>query len=254
MSASSQGSQTPLFDPFAIPKMRVDAVPQHQRDPRLGERVPNLPPRRMAGGSGASSRTAPRNAHSQPPRELTVGMLHSQTSNTKLKNYGVSTPAADAETPDTTVDETDGCLGNTGHRIIKAVLAGILEFFIDKRMQNSCDGCTVDHPSQTRHTCLFEPSAYYFYGCFEEISLKLLTPELKNILAQALSQYGGRPHLQRIQGAVEAILYDLKDEMYIVEQLSLIREKFIDESCEEINTAVDKWKRAVSEDPEITQV
>ncbi|CAM4534923.1 unnamed protein product [Leuciscus chuanchicus] len=100
MSASSRGgetaerlkaeigrgpSQTPLFDPFAIPKMRVDGVPRQQRDPRLGERAPNRPPRRMAGGSGASSRTAPRNAHSQPPRELTVGMLHSQTSNTKLK-------------------------------------------------------------------------------------------------------------------------------------------------------------------------
>ncbi|XDV44855.1 hypothetical protein PO909_013073 [Leuciscus waleckii] len=172
-----------------------------------------------------------------------------------LTNYGVATPAADAETPDTTVDETDGCLGDTGHRIIKAILAVILEILVDKRMKKNCDGCMVDHPSQTRHSCLFEPSAYYFYGCFEEISVKLLTPELKNILAQALSQYGGRPHLQRIEGAVEAILYGLKDEMYIVEQLSLIREKLIDESCEEIiYTAVDKWKLAVSEDPEITQV
>ena len=172
-----------------------------------------------------------------------------------LRNYGVSTPSPASETPDTTVDETDGCLGDTGHRIIKAILAVILEILIDKQMKKDCLGCTVDHPSQTRHSCLFEPCAYYFYGCFEEISLKLHTPELKNILAQALSQYGGKPHLQRIEGAVEVILYGLKDEMYIVEQLSLIREKLIDESCKEIiYTAVDKWKLAVSEDPEITQV
>ncbi|XDV11212.1 hypothetical protein PO909_000213 [Leuciscus waleckii] len=100
MSASSRGGETAerasprdkargsnrcLLEPFAIPKMRVDAVPRQQRDPRLGARAPNRPPRRTAGGSGASSRTASRNAHSQPPRELTVGMLHSQTSNTKLK-------------------------------------------------------------------------------------------------------------------------------------------------------------------------
>ena len=103
-----------------------------------------------------------------------------------LRNYGVSTPAPVTETPDTNNDEMDDCLGDTGHRIIKAILAVILEILVDKQMKKDCIGCTVDHPSQTRHSCLFEPSAYYFYGCFEEISLKLLTPELKKHIGSGL--------------------------------------------------------------------
>lgn len=122
-------------------------------------------------------------------------------------------------------------------------------------MKQDCDGRAADHPCQTRHSCLFEPSAYYFYGCFDEISLKLLKPELKSISAQVLNQFGATPHLQRIPGAVEVILFELRDEMYIVEQLVFIREKLVHESCEQIvYDAVDSWKRIAAEDPESFQV
>jgi len=122
-------------------------------------------------------------------------------------------------------------------------------------MKKDCAGCTVDHPSQTRHSCLFDPTPYYFYSCFDEISLKLLKPELKTILAQALNLYGATPHLQRIQGAVETILFELKDEMYIVEHLASIRQKLVDESCEQIvYNAVDNWKHVDAENLDSTSV
>lgn len=113
----------------------------------------------------------------------------------------------------------------------------------------------MDHPSQTRNACLYEPSAYYFHGCFDEISLKLLRPELKNILAQALNLCGVTPHLQRIQGAVEMILFELKDEMYIVKQLASNKQRLLDETCEQIvYNAVDNWKLADTENPGPTSV
>ncbi|KAG1955351.1 hypothetical protein F2P79_008444 [Pimephales promelas] len=126
-----------------------------------------------------------------------------------------------AETPGTTSsDELDGCLGDTGHRIIKAVVTIILEYLIDKKKP-----------------------------------LKLLKPELKTILAQALNLYGATPHLQRIQGAVETILFELKDEMYIVEHLASIRQKLVDESCEQIvYNAVDNWKHVDAENLDSTSV
>lgn len=44
--------------------------------------------------------------------------------------------AAAAEIPDVTSgDEPDGCIGDTGHRIIKAVVIIILEYLIDKWMK-----------------------------------------------------------------------------------------------------------------------
>lgn len=158
-----------------------------------------------------------------------------------LANY--SPPGPLAGVPDE--DSVDGCIGVTGHRIIKAVVTVLLEHLIDKRMKKECAGCEVDHPSQTRHSCLFEPAPYYFYGCYDEISQKLLKPELKNILANTLKPFGLTPHLQRIQGTVESVLCDLRDEIYIVEELASMRQKLVDESCEEvIYNAVDNWKLA----------
>ncbi|KAL0152367.1 hypothetical protein M9458_052090, partial [Cirrhinus mrigala] len=140
-----------------------------------------------------------------------------------------------------TLDTVNGCTGVTCHKI-KAVVAIILEHLIDGELKRSCYGCEHDHPLQIQHSCLYEAPAYYFLGCFEELSQKLFKPDLKSILAQTLKLFGLTPHLQRIQGV-------LRDEMYIVNGLAELRKKLVDETCEQaIYDAVDSWKKSASAD------
>lgn len=140
-------------------------------------------------------------------------------------------------------DDTDGCIHTDAFKIIKATIVVILEHIINKKLKELCLGCEVDHPSQLRHSCLFEPCAYFFDAYFEELSRDLVKPELKHIIAQALNRFGLRVNPQRIQGTVDAILCELRDEVYIVEKLREIREKIVDVNSEQIvYDAVDGWK------------
>jgi hypothetical protein len=137
----------------------------------------------------------------------------------------------------------------TGHKIIKAVVGIILEHLVDRQLKKNCYGCEVSHPSQTQHSCLYEAPAYYFLGCFEELRGKVCKPDLKLILARTLKLFGLSPHLQRIQGVVDAVLCELRDEMYIVGGLAELRTKVVDESCEQaVYDAVDSWKKSAPAD------
>ncbi len=70
-------------------------------------------------------------------------------------------------------------------------------------------------------------------------------PGLKLILARTLKLFGLSPHLQRIQGVVDAVLCGLRDEMYIVGGLAELRTKLVDETCEQaVYDAVDRWKES----------
>lgn len=169
-----------------------------------------------------------------------------------LAKYNPPPPHAgpsDTANSENVSDTVDGCIGVIGHKIIKAVVAIILEHLVDKQLKKDCYGCQVDHPSQTQHSCLYEAPAYYFLACFEQLSHKLCKPDLKLILAQTLKLFGLTPHQQRIQGVVDGVLCELRDEMYIVEGLAELRTKLVDETCEQaIYNAVDSWKKSTPAD------
>ncbi|KAL1249284.1 hypothetical protein QQF64_020289 [Cirrhinus molitorella] len=88
------------------------------------------------------------------------------------------------------IDDTDGCISRDAFSIIKATIVVILEHLINKKLKELCLGCEVEHPSQLRHSCLFEPSAYFFDAYFEELSRSLIKPELKHVIAQLCNRIG----------------------------------------------------------------
>ncbi len=117
----------------------------------------------------------------------------------------------------------------TGHIIIKSVVGIILEHLVDRHLKKNCYGCEVDHPSQTQHSCLYEAPAYYFLGYFEELRAKVCKTFSKtHSAARTLKLFGLSPHLQRIQGVVDAVLCELRDEMFIVGGLAELRTKLVD--------------------------
>ncbi len=93
---------------------------------------------------------------------------------------------ADTTGSEAVSDAIDGCISVTGHKIIKAVVGIILEHLVDRQLKKNCYGCEVDYPSQSQHSCLYEAAAYYFLGCFEELSGKVCKSDLKFILAPNL--------------------------------------------------------------------
>ncbi len=73
--------------------------------------------------------------------------------------------------------------------------------------------------------------------------------DLKHILARTLKLFGLSPHLLRIQGVVDGVLCDPRDEMFIVGGLAELRTKFVDETCEQaVYDAVDSWKKSAPAD------
>lgn len=58
------------------------------------------------------------------------------------------------------IDDTDDSIHSDAFKIIKATVVVLLEHVINKKLKDLCLGCKVDHPSQLRHSCLFEQIVY----------------------------------------------------------------------------------------------
>lgn len=141
-------------------------------------------------------------------------------------------------------DGVDGCIGVDGFKLIKAIVASVLESTVGSKMKRECYGCKINHPSQIQHGCLYEPTPYYFDFNYEEFTRTLFKPEFKHIIVQALNQIGLKLHPLRIQGAVDAILCELRSEPYVVAKLKEITDELVDEKCEKlVYDCVDSWSK-----------
>ena len=90
-------------------------------------------------------------------------------------------------------------------------------------MRNNCISCEYEHPSQRRHSCLFEPEAFYFQYSFDNQVSKIKTPWLSANFSEALTVFGQKPNPVHVLGAVETLVSELKDEPYIREKLFEIK-------------------------------
>ena len=116
---------------------------------------------------------------------------------------------------------------------VKACVCMTLQHIIEKALQKDCIGCYVNHPSQRRHTCLYEPDAYYYQTHFEEITKELYQPSLLHTVYHLLGKYNLRPSPQKIWGAVECYVHELQHEPYICEVLEQFKHNNIssDDAC-----------------------
>ena len=143
----------------------------------------------------------------------------------------------------TPTEDVDGRVCATGLKLIKSAVVVILQHIINNKLKETCLGCEVDHPSQLRHSCLFEPDIFFFEKYYDDITQTLFTPELKHAIAGLLKCFGIHLPLQKIQGCAETVVCELRSEPYIVEKLHEIRENLVDHiSGEFVADAVDCWK------------
>lgn len=151
-----------------------------------------------------------------------------------------ASPGSLMEVNDASSDIPDGFFTDLGYNIIKGAVTVVLQHIVNAKLKQDCLGCEIDHPSQMQHSCLFEPTAYYFAAHFLEFSRKLFTDKLYNIVASALQRRGFKVDIRTIQGAASAICHELKDEPYIIAKLDDIRQRLL-------NSESDKLFRDVSD-------
>ena len=91
-------------------------------------------------------------------------------------------------------------------KLIKSAVIVILQHIINNKLKETCLGCEVDHPSQLRHSCLFEPDIFFFEKYYDDITQTLSTPGLKHAIVGLLKCFGIQLPLQKIQGCAETVV------------------------------------------------
>lgn len=136
-------------------------------------------------------------------------------------------------------DVFDGVVSTIFVDTIKASVATLLNVVIGEYIREKCIGCEINHPSQRRHPCLYEPPKYYFFNHFEELVKRLWSCRFIPTLVRALESMGLVPSIPRVYGVTEAFLHELKEAIYIHEKLKEIRHTLVDDN---------KYREAVVED------
>lgn len=110
---------------------------------------------------------------------------------------------------------------------IKACVCITLQQIIERLMREDCTGCHVNHPSQRRHSCIYEAETYFYQTNFQKISRELYKPTLLHTISHFLGGHGQYPNLHKIWGAVECYAHELLTEPYICAYLENYRQSHI---------------------------
>lgn len=138
--------------------------------------------------------------------------------------------------------DVDDRLCSKSLSLIKAVLVEILQYIIEERMKELCNGCKIDHPSQRQHTCLYDPDSYFFRNYYNDITKKLYTAKLKPIVSDLLKSSGIQLSFLKIQGCIETIVCELVYVESIFDRLQEMRTQLYEESMADlVNVAFCKW-------------
>ena len=132
-------------------------------------------------------------------------------------------------------------------KALRCVIAWCVESLIVSGLEGACYGCLVNHPSQRHHTCLYEPDAYHFDRCYDDICVELFKPSLPGALCHALVLLRRKTvSAHRVMGAAEAIVSEWRSEPYIIEKLKEIRESVLRYNSQPIVVqCVQMWRNAV---------
>lgn len=154
--------------------------------------------------------------------EEDITYLYNCSTKVGVQNHASLTGSGVASTQETITNDhsTNECLVHEDVEILKSALYLYIQRVLARKIEADCYGCSVNHPSQRQHSCLYEPSIYYFERCYDTICEWFFIPELQCALAHVLHATRGKtvsPH--RLLGVAEVVLSDLRSEPYIVDRL-----------------------------------
>ena len=150
---------------------------------------------------------------------------------TNINQDGPSVESVDGATSgDTASPSSADRLDHDDIGVLRCVVGWCVEILIVSALERACYGCSVNHPSQRQHTCLYEPDAYHYDTSYNDICMGLFKPTLPCALGHAMKMLRGKMVSEhRIMGAVDVIVSEWRSEPYIIEKLRQIRESVL--SC-----------------------
>ena len=87
----------------------------------------------------------------------------------------------------------------------------MLNRVVHKILQEVCNGCDVDHPSQRQHRCLFEEPSMFYTNNSERVKTRLYQTSMLQVLAHVCTTKGVIPLKLRMLGSVDMILWELAE-------------------------------------------
>ena len=96
-------------------------------------------------------------------------------------------------------------------KIIKACVFVMLNRVITIMLQEVCNGCVVDHPSQLQHRCLFEEASMFYTDNSDRVKTRLYQTSMLQVLTHVCTTKGVIPLKLRMLGAVDMILWELAE-------------------------------------------
>lgn len=123
-----------------------------------------------------------------------------------------ATVATQAEAP----YEMYGCVSTTMYSIVRAVTCDLLDRIIEKDLKDHCEGCVIEHTTQSLHTCMQDPEDHYLHVNAKRLLRKLFKPWFKYTLGKALNLCGISllPPLNKIQTIAETVVCELREESF----------------------------------------
>ena len=130
--------------------------------------------------------------------------------------------------------------------IVKLVIYLCVRQLVYCKIEYECEGCKINNQNLDTHNCWGERPMYYFDRSYDKICECLYTPELHWALAYALHTIRGKSvSSERLLGAVEVILSDLRREPFIIEKLKQTTDDVVykkkSRNNDILNKSVDIW-------------
>ena len=128
---------------------------------------------------------------------------------------------------------------------VNTIILHLLNSVLYKYLEEICYGCQINHPSQKQHDCVWGIPEYFYDTNFDQLTERLWNDRFISAIQTFLTTKGIFVDDTRIQGAAEAILYELKSVVRITDKITKMYDtKIGDDYIKTVQLRVisDYWK------------
>lgn len=124
-------------------------------------------------------------------------------------------------------------------KIIKQCVYVIIHRIMRKMVQERCNGCEVDHPSQRQHICLYDLPSGFYNTNLEELKKRFYRPMVLNVLMHVCESKGYSTSPLKLMGAVDMFIWELSEHSESEEEVVYVYDLIENTLLDLINETID---------------
>ncbi|KAK7901939.1 hypothetical protein WMY93_018708 [Mugilogobius chulae] len=127
---------------------------------------------------------------------------------------------------------------------LKNIVIHLLNHQMVNTWKEDCNGCVTGHPSQKQHTCLYNYPEEYLQKNYDRVVRGLWNERLVDTVSRFLFAHGTPATNARIQGAVEAVLFEMQQAENIHQKLDEMYKNLPDDwiTSAFMDTCLNMWR------------